>query len=303
MMPTENEIIALLQSQGILPNVIENVSQSGEGGEHLAWVINDALVLRVPATKSSDTSALERERRLWTTLRESQTSTDSFKGLLPVCIQVGQLGSQPPVAFGLYEKLPGTSAEASPNAVNDKTEEDLARLLVSLKQTPFLPIAALGFQEAEQDDVDKEREDALVAWQRLQDKKQFDYPDTDMHAVLSYTPSGEQATSVVQHADLKGEHIFIDASTGHVTGIIDWSDTQIGHPGTDIGGLAISVGAAMASRAGIKAGYSDDVVRRGIVLARCQAIALLDETLNVGTDCPEWLLRVQLRRALEDTSP
>lgn len=300
-MLSEKEIISLLQSLGSLPNAIESVSRSGEGGEHLAWIINDSFVLRVPASQSSDTSELEREQQLWASLRESQQDQDSFNGLLPVCIQVGQLPSQPPVAFGLYEKLPGISVEASPSAVNNNTEEDLTRLLTLLKETPTPHIAALGVPEPAQDNVNKERQDARIARQRLQEKEQFDYPNADIDALLSYKDIREEFTPVIQHADLKGEHIFIDPATGRVTGIIDWSDTKIGHPSADIGGLAISVGARMASRAGRKAGYSDDVVRRGIVLARCRAIALLDETLNVGTDCPEWLLRVQLQRALEDT--
>lgn len=300
-MLSEKQIISLLQSLGILPDAVESLSQSGEGGEHLAWTINDAFVLRVPASHSNDTSALEREQQLWESLRESQVNQDSFDGLLPVCIEVGQLPSQPPVAYGLYEKLPGISVEDSPDAVNDNTEEDLTRLLTLLKETLISPISALGFPGAVHDDVEKERQDARIAWRRLQENQQFDSPYAGIDTLLSYTANTEEeSTPVLQHADLKGEHVFIDPSTGRVTGIIDWSDTQIGHPSTDIAGLAISVGARMAARAGSKAGYSDDVVRRGVVLARCRAIALLDETLNVGTDCPEWLLRVQLQRALED---
>ncbi|KAL3952015.1 hypothetical protein ACCO45_013732 [Purpureocillium lilacinum] len=110
----------------------------------------------------------------------------------------------------------------------------------------------------------------------------------------------QEEQPVFSHADLKGEHIFIDAFTGRLTGIIDWSDTRAAaHPGTDIGGLAISIGAAAAGRVGGGAGRSPGAIRRGLRVARCEAVVLLDAVLNGGDDSPEGLVRRQLGRVLE----
>lgn len=105
---------------------------------------------------------------------------------------------------------------------------------------------------------------------------------------------------VLTHGDLKGEHILVDEN-GAVSDVLDWTDAEIGDPATDIAGLAIAVGAAAATRSARAADYDDAACARGVFLARCNTILLLDDRVRDMDDSPLPLLRGQLARAWERT--
>lgn len=295
-MLSDEEARDLILSTCSFIDCVPSLRRSGEGGEHQAWIINEAYVLRARDDEHGY-EQLEKEALLMKSLRAAAKKQNVSEDIVPLCLTTGRYHG---VAFGVYEKIKGASVEDVPDAVNENTEEGLASVLRLLKSLPQDEAQALGLQEEESVDIPQLRRDALVAWERMLEKQQWP-PNPKLNSLLSVDEASvDQPRSIVQHADLKGEHIFIDPDTGCLTGIIDWSDAQIGHPSVDIGGIAISIGAVAARRIAKQIGCSDGTIQRGLVVARCNAILLLDETLNVGTDCPVWLLKRQLQRALED---
>jgi aminoglycoside phosphotransferase (APT) family kinase protein len=59
-------------------------------------------------------------------------------------------------------------------------------------------------------------------------------------------PSARANERCLLHADLAGEHDFVDPETGRATGIVDWSDAAIGDPALDFAGLWLWLGEAFA---------------------------------------------------------
>ncbi|KAM0745491.1 hypothetical protein ACQRIT_000875 [Beauveria bassiana] len=306
---TNEAIVRFLATVDKVPKPIRHIIRSGEGGEHLVWIINDAFILRVRADKQ-DSTPLIREEATWQVLKSIEPSST----VVPTCLEIGVWDAvQRP--FGLYQKLPGVSIEASPSSVNAATESDLANMLALFQKTPIQRArAAAGLLDAEPLFLFKLRQRARAAWQRLISRNNNNNNDDDsllenllprgqdMDQALHISEADAHAayTPVFLHADLKGEHIFVDPDTGRLTGVIDWSDACVGDPAVDIHGLAISVGAAAAARIAAEAGYGCDVVARGTVMARCDSLICLDAILHQDDDdSPEWLVRVQLQRALE----
>lgn len=282
-----------------VPKPIEQLARSGEGGEHLVWIINDAYVLRVRADDQND-DLLLREREIWNLLKVIEPESTA----IPVCVSLGILDETSRRPYGLYRKLGGVSAEASPQCVSDATENDLAQMLVLLRKAALEDARAIGVGDAEMVDFDELREQALQAWTRLFDNGHIhDLArgiDIRQKLQLSDAEAKVAHEPILLHADIKGEHIFIDPVTGRLTGVIDWSDACIGHPAVDVHGVAISIGTTAAARVAAMAGYGRDIVARGAFTARCDSIICLDAILHENDDSPEWLVRLQLQRALEE---
>lgn len=310
---TDADAVWLLESLPVLQPV--RVRRSAEGGEHIVWFVNEDMILRVPALQGADLGALRREKDMLDMLRaEADLHAPEVRDALPEILQLGVAaqggGGGGGWPYSLYRRAGGVSAEEVPGAVTTETERGLAAFLALLGRPSVQQAASrLGVPRGEDVHEGGLTSDALRAWRRLRENNQLgDLSDMDLEGYLTAaiaTPKPEAAAEqeeqpVFSHADLKGEHIFVDAVTGRLTGIIDWSDARAAaHPGTDIGGLAISIGAAAAGRVGGGAGRSPGTIRRGLRVARCEAVVLLDAVLNGGDDSPEGLVRRQLGRVLE----
>ncbi|KAK2595282.1 hypothetical protein QQS21_006997 [Conoideocrella luteorostrata] len=290
--------LQLLES---LPQVLKPVrlQRSSEGGEHIVWIVNDSLVLRLPV-EQTDTSTLLREKQLLDLIRKD----GGIARLIPWCVGIGSWPSCRNWQYALYHKVEGISVEHAPEAVTNMTEDDLVAFMTSLKKAPVEEARKMGVPTGETVNDDQLIVAALGALRRLEANDQLQA--SALRKVKLVVPMNrhdlDTSTSteqVLTHADLKGEHIFVGRD-GRVTGIIDWSDAQIGCPSFDISGLAISVGARMAARVARRVGYSAGIVSRGLLMARSNSLVYLDEVMNAGSDYPEWLIRRQLERACED---
>lgn len=309
---TDADAVRLLESLPVPQPV--RVRRSAEGGEHIVWFVNEDMILRVPALQSAELERLRREKDMLDMLRaEADLHAPEVRDALPEILQLGVAaqgdGGGGGWPYALYRRAPGVSVEEVPGAVTTETERGLAAFLALLGRPSVQQAASrLGVPRGEDVHEGDLTSDALRAWRRLRENNQLgDLSDMDLGYLTAATATPEPEASAEQeeqlvfsHADLKGEHIFIDAFTGRLTGIIDWSDARAAaHPGTDIGGLAISIGAAAAGRVGAGAGRSPGAMRRGLRVARCEAVVLLDAVLNGGDDSPEGLVRRQLGRVLE----
>ncbi|PMB72352.1 hypothetical protein BM221_002455 [Beauveria bassiana] len=108
---TNEAIVRFLATVDKVPKPIRHIVRSGEGGEHLVWIINDAFILRVRADKQ-DITPLSREEATWQVLKSIEPSST----VVPTCLEIG-VWDEVQRPFGLYQKLPGVSIEASPSSV------------------------------------------------------------------------------------------------------------------------------------------------------------------------------------------
>ncbi|MEV6234178.1 aminoglycoside phosphotransferase family protein [Saccharopolyspora shandongensis] len=257
-----------------------------EGGEHLSWSVGERHVARFAA----DAGSTHRQRR---ELAVRDLLRDRIGVALPRSAAAGEWA--PGLAFTVDERLPGVSAEARP--VSAAGERDLAVMLSRLRAVPIATAAALGVPTATGRDVPELVRDAAAAADRLAAQDRLRAECGPERLAL---PVGPPRAQVLLHADLKGEHLLVDES-GAISGVLDWTDAETGDPATDVAGLVISVGAPAAARIAEQAGYDEDVVARGLVLARCDTVIRLDDRLNGDDDSPEALLRDQLARAWQPT--
>ncbi|KAM3499938.1 hypothetical protein MY10362_006846 [Beauveria mimosiformis] len=312
---------------GSLPE--ENVAAILNSNMSQHWEITNEAIVQFLATvdkvpkpirqiaDKQDCTLLIKEEAIWQLLKSIEPSSST---VMPICLEIGVWDEVKKRPFGLYQKLPGVSIEASPSSVNAATEGDLAQMLLLFQKLPIQRARAAGLlvYAAETLVLFELRQRACAAWQRLisrnnnssndnNDNKGGDHLENllprgqDMDQALHISEADAHApySPVFLHADLKGEHIFVDRDTGRLTGVIDWSDACVGDPAVDIRGLAISVGAAAAARIAAEAGYGCHVAARGVVMARCDSLICLDAILHQDDDSPEWLVRLQLQRALE----
>ncbi|KAJ6441096.1 transferase [Purpureocillium lavendulum] len=323
---SDAEVVRLLESLSVPQPV--RVRRSAEGGEHMVWFVNDDMVLRVPAAQGADLEPLRREQGLVDLLRaEAAMHAPELTDALPEVLQLGIAEQQDGIGggwpFALCRKAAGVSVEEAPWAVTAATERDLAAFLALLGRDSTreaalkfgVPLVVVGEDEDEDEVLDGDLADmALKAWRRLRATNELggDLANIDLEGYLGAATAAvytmDEKEPVFAHADLKGEHIFVDAATGRLTGVIDWSDARAGaDAGTDVGGLAISIGARAAERvvaaaaaaAGAGRSRDDAGVRRGLRAVRCEAVVRLDAVLRGADDSPEPLVRRQLARALE----
>ncbi|EFY85085.1 hypothetical protein J3459_006778 [Metarhizium acridum] len=293
---SDSEALVLLQSLPHVPQPV-HIRRSSQGGEHLVWTVNDALVLRIPADQSN-AEPLLRERRLLDLLRRN----DKIAPVVPPCIDVG-VWNPHGWQYALYHKATGVSVESDPQAVTNATEDDLVELLVGLRGVGVGDALGVGVPEGDEVDFEKLRGNARAALDVLQKSQQL----MELGEVVSlekldapwFVRLGGSMRRVLSHADLKGEHVFLDAA-GRVTGVIDWSDAQVGCPSVEVAGLAVAVGARMAARVAKRAGYEADIVCKGVIMARCNGVVCLEAILRGADDSPECLVRRQLGRAFEE---
>lgn len=292
---SDSEALLFIQSIAQIPHPI-HVRRSHEGGEHLVWTINDALILRLPVDQSN-TEPLLREKRLLDFIRQDE----KIAHLIPLCTDIG---TWEPAGwtYALYNKASGVSMESNPKGVTVCTEDDLVEFLVGLERVSVEKALELGIPRVEEADVESLARSAMRALRKLQARNQLN----ELHGIItadgltapSHIDIEKNTRDVLTHADLKGEHIFLD-STGRVTGIIDWSDAQVGCPSFEVCGLTVSVGAEMAARIAKRGGHEAGVVWKGVLMARCNGVLCLEGILNGDDDSPERLVRGQLMRAFE----
>lgn len=289
---SDEQAIELLNDNNLVSQPIA-VKRIGEGSESQVWTVNDEWILRVHSSQEQD-EVLNRENCLLDLLR-----TTSISEAVNPCVWT-KYSPRGGWRCGLYTKARGRSIEADSASVTDKTESDLVNFLQCLKDLNVSDVEALGIQDAQPVGMQNLRTDTSNAWALVRNNGALDDIRTlDIGRCLETHGGCPNHARVLLHGDLKGEHLFT-TSDGHLSGVIDWTDACIGSPSIDIEGIAISVGASMAARVGLKAGYVKSLVEYGIFLARCNTVLRLARRLRGEDDSPIDLLRIQLRRAFQE---
>jgi aminoglycoside phosphotransferase (APT) family kinase protein len=94
-----------------------------------------------------------------------------------------------------------------------------------------------------------------------------------VEAVLAAVPPPRGADLVFSHDDLDVEHVLVDAATGAVTGVIDWSDAALTGPAVDVGLVLRDLGDVACDTVLARLG-GDRAARRerAVFYARCRLL-------------------------------
>lgn len=246
------------------------------GGDHHSWWIGDHHVLRWAPDRTTS-RRLDREIVLRRWLRRHLRSP------VPDAVTDGTWHGR---RWVLDERLAGQGLEEGP--IHDRTCADLVELLADLRRCPIEEMAAIGLPRLSTPDLHELAAEGLAAHRALGIARHLT-PPCDVGVVARE----ELGQVVLVHADLKGEHLLID-DTGHLTGVLDWSDAGTGDASLDVEGLVVAIGASNAAQVAARASVPADVIEQGIFLARCRTALRLDALVNRGEPSgPKQLLRHQ----------
>ena len=171
-----------------------------------------------------------------------------------------------------YEKLPGVQAfEVDPAAVPVAQVAHLGRALTALHAFPVAEARALGVpgplpSRALAHMVSR----ALAVLPPLAAALGAPLAAQVQVALAEARVPEHDGALVLVHNDLRAEHMLLDATSGMLTGVIDWSDAALGDPAVDFVGLECWGGRALTARAlaayggPVDAGFLDRVRLRAL---------------------------------------
>lgn len=266
-------------ARNLLGSVALSVRRIDEGGDFSSWMLGDHAVARF-ALNAASGKRLRREVLVRDAIRVGMPvsiprmiATATWRGSLPVVID---------------QRLLGISSEDL--AVGKYGENQLSLALTTLGSLETSKFRQLGVPSQRPWNFENMRRQAIKEFHTL-DMKDHDFSD------LIRIPESAPPGMVLTHSDIKGEHILVN-NQGRIAALLDWADTAVADPATDIAGLAIALGSGAATRIGNQAGYSDQTCRLGLFVARCGSIIRLASQLRNQNQGQEQLLRRQLMRAI-----
>lgn len=253
---------------------VTSVVELGEGLDHSAYEVDGELIVRFkkPSGDASPAALVTREARLLAAV--AGISRIPVPEPLFVVEEEGCLA---------YRKLPGRPLIDVPERWRSARAASVARTLGEL-------LAALHAARVELVDVE---DVPLGEWLREAAESYrsiaAEVPANRRGAVdafLRSPPPDGRWTPVFSHNDLGIEHVLVDAPSGRVTGVIDWSDAAIVDPAYDFGLLHRDLG-PVALEAALRSyrterGDVASVRDRAVFYARCTVFGDLAFGLEAG---------------------
>ena len=224
----------VLRSQ--FPSVdASSIELLGEGWDFRAFVVDGRWIFRFPKSRES-------EQRLLTELRFLEDVAALLPLSVPRYLFCGTPAEWFPYHFAGYAMLPGTpamSVELSHSALIAVAVQ-LGRFLGSLHRFEVAHAISLGLRSCIDDDtIRAAREGALTdlaSVRQTVDDNLYQRCATFLRDDSRLPPEDEGPLRVL-HNDLGDEHVLVQAETGVVTGVIDWTDAAVGDPALDFARL------------------------------------------------------------------
>lgn len=256
-----------------LPDVeMESVTPISEGLDNAAYVVNGELIVRLSKTEdiAERSERVRREAALLNVV--APYSTLPVPEVVFVDTEAGAIA---------YRMLPGVPLNRIDLQDSVSIASDLGTFLGALHRVLITDVEGLvdadtypladWLHDAERHFV--EVEETLPASSRPQ-----------IEAFLSDSPPPDSTRLVFCHNDLGSEHVLVDASTGCITGIIDWSDAAITDPARDLGIILRDLGPPALDAAAASYGltFEDDDRERAVFHARCKLLEDIAFGLETG---------------------
>lgn len=264
-----------------LPDLhFESVRYLGSGWEHDVYVVDEAFVFRFP--RYADVAHnLEYDLRVHALVHEHVGDA----------LQIPRIrymvdGSEAfPHRFVGHAYLPGVGADEAEAPRNALLPSDLGRALTAVHSIPARAARDIGVG-ATKDECDQ----AMLGLMR-QVPEVADFPKLVPLAFewLSGRPEVPPSYSGPErfiHNDLHGEHIIVDAETGRLRGIIDWSGAALGDPAIDFAFLLLLGGRAFLNEAlsAYELSLDSGFLKRVVFRSRIRALGWLVDALRRGTE-------------------
>lgn len=190
----------------------------GKGSDHIAWLVNDEVVVR--QAKTPDAGAIRREATLLGVV--GRFATLPVPEVVYVDADAGILA---------YRHIAGTPLMDAPDTDTVRITTQLGGFLDAIHG---IPLAQLQGTVAPDDAP-------LVEWL---EEARGTYPGIAGHlpeqirprieGFLASSPPAEPEIQALCHNDFGAEHILVDPETMQIAGIIDWADAAIADPMRDL---------------------------------------------------------------------
>ncbi|HEY0449092.1 phosphotransferase family protein [Actinophytocola sp.] len=247
-----------------LPDLpVETIDALGAGRDNAAYEVNGTLVVRFSTEQ-------DRALRAAVVSREGEL-LEVVASVSPVPVPVPRFVDAEAGCIA-YDKLPGTPLlDLEPAAVAPHAEElagTLGGFLSVLHELPLDRMARLV--DPDQVPLREWLHEAASYHAMLADQ----VPSTRREAVLRFLaaePPAADFEPVFSHNDLGIEHVLVDPSTWHLTGVIDWTDAAIVDPAFDFGKLHRDLGptALITALRHYRRGDPAGIAERAAFYARC----------------------------------
>ncbi len=261
-----------LQASRVLP--------LGSGLDNTAFEIDGDLVVRFRRDADAVMRAdrVRREARLLAVVKEvSPLPIPEVRFVLADlgCLACTKLPGKP-----LLDLLPGL-ATGSATAVASA----LGRFVAALHSTP--PSLIQEMVETDAPGPTECRDEARQTYENVVGEIPAKHRP-EIESFLQATPPAAPAHLAFSHNDLGAEHVLVDAVTGAITGVIDWSDATISDPAYDFGLILRDLGQGAldsAFEAYRSAGLDASALRpRAVFYARCALLEDLADGLETGQE-------------------
>jgi aminoglycoside phosphotransferase (APT) family kinase protein len=256
----------LAERAGVLT---ETPAPLGRGTAHQVFAVGPYAVRLVDEVEAVTASALEREAAL---LEHLQTR-------LPIAVPCPTL-----VATDLggmaYRALPGRPLLDV--GLGDPTWliDDLGALLAAMSDLDAATLGELvGPDPYALDDWRDEVVEEVLAHRDVLTTWELRYVHAFARAPAPPTPTRE----VFCHNDLGAEHLLVDETSGHLLGVLDWSDAALTDPCRDLGRITRELGAGALDRILASAGFDPPTVDRQRIEFHARLATLEDLAHGIAT--------------------
>lgn len=228
----EKKAKQLIESQHLI--IVKTIHLLDEGWDNLVYLVNETLIFRFPR-REFGLACIENE----ISLLPYVASQVSFPLSAPQWI--GKPSDLYPYPFAGYPMIPGKPVSDSTSSLIADTSFaiTLASWLAELHAIPIIDkhISLIKGEQGWRYDV-KHRvlrcKENLTRYEEY--FLQLGFDKTNLLEIISLLPSltfKENKKSYL-HADLYSRHVVMTPETFTPTGLIDWGDMHIGHPGIDL---------------------------------------------------------------------
>jgi aminoglycoside phosphotransferase (APT) family kinase protein len=203
----------------------------GAGWDHDLFSVGADWILRFP----------QRADRVDWLARETKILAIAGETLAPGSVPVFELAGRPSAAFPYpfvgYRRLPGTTAGQPVSSDLDGLAADIGELFSRLhriepKQIPPCPG---GYENEPWDQLQTELVDDAAAARALLPAHLLAKAEPYLSGQVAPPPADGPRRFI--HNDICPEHVIVDATTGRLTGLIDFTDSLVGEVVIDFLGL------------------------------------------------------------------
>lgn len=264
---------------------VRGLEHLGSGWEFDAYMTADGWVFRFPR-RAEYARIFERESAVHALLRPVLPTHIA----IPRVELLGAPGPHFPYPFAGHRWVPGVSADRPGVEPAPSLNGEIGAALGAIHSVPEDDALAAGVEADEEGAPEWYREAVEFAPALAGLSPEIDAALEWLRAVAA-PPGPYQGPVRLIHNDLAPEHLLVDAETGHLTGILDWTDAALGDPALDFAVLVPWRGWEFVedARGAYGARLDPGFDRRVGFLARVLSLAWLQESRERGRDVEKHL--------------